>query len=189
MREQAEAEEINKNLIRDFGYFEGGLLPVFRLLYVTKEVTEVRSGEFNEFHGDIFIRKTIGTERVEKYNYLDNIWLLERQFGYNEECVKAGDGYECIFAFQHPKSGNYLPLRYDVCKIYALGSLVAVPKKNGRMLAGEEEAHREVVYRKRLDAIEQMTSWTGHLFGHGEAIALNGKSDFLPASPNLRSKE
>lgn len=188
MRERAEADLINKYLIRDFGYYEGSTCPTFRLVYVTPELTEVRSGEYSEFHGDIFLRTTIGTQRVEKYNYLSNLWVLERQFGHNDPAVVDGDGYECIFAFKHPKKEEPLPLRYDVCKMYALTSLVGVPHKTGQMLKKEELAHKEAIFNKRVDMLAQEFSYQSHLFHHREAVVLDGKSDALPDSPNLRSK-
>ncbi len=187
MRDLEVVKEINKNLIRDFGYFESRI-PLFRLVYANHDLTEVRQGEYNEFYGDIFLRKTIGTEKTEKYNYLSNVWVLERQFGFNDESVKQGDGYEPIFVFYVPRTQQYLVPRYDVAKIYSLGSLVAVPRKNAKQLISDERIHKDRVIEKRVEVMEQESTWQMNLFRNREAVILDGKSD-LPSSPNLRGEK
>lgn len=188
MSEQEVATQINKDLIRDFGYFESRI-PLFRLILACKNLTEVRSGEFNEFYGDMFLRTTIGTMRTEKYNYLDNIWILERQYGTNDPSVKEGDGYEPVYTFKNMKTEERLPLRYDICKVAALSSLVVKPKKNAKMLALEEAELKRKRFDRRMDILSQETSFMSNSFHWNEAVILDGKSEELKPSPNLRGEK
>lgn len=187
MEEVEKAKEVNRDLIRDFGYFEETNLANFRVIYVVSSLTEVRSGVHAEFHGEIFIRETIGTKEDSKYSYIDHVYALERQFGTNGPEVARGDGYEPLYFFYNYKEELRLPLRYDVCRLIALASLVAKPMKTKKMIENEENAARQRVFDKRMDILSQELTWLGHLFKHREAIIQPGTQG--GASPNLRRKE
>ncbi len=184
--EEANANDINKMLLREFGTFEASPKALFRVVLANDTLTEVRSGEHAEWYGDILLRATIGTMRSPKYTYLDNVYVLERQYGANDDAVKDGDGYEPIFVFYNRKREIRLPLRYDVCKIYALLSIAHKPVKTEKMIQAEEEARVQRVFDKRMDILQQELSDLSHLFHHKEAVILGASGETLPASPNLR---
>lgn len=78
----------------------------------SEDLTEIRTGVFNDFVGDIFLRTTRGPRRVRKYNYIFERWILERfipgELAHNPEIPESGNGtYEPVYVFEDG-NGNYL---------------------------------------------------------------------------------
>lgn len=183
---------INPGLINRFGLDPLTSKPLFRVVW-SEGLVEKRSGEFSEFHGELFLRKTIGTMEVKKYNYITERFVLERYYGYQGEEVKDGDGYEPVYVFQTGANrGNlFLPPLLEMAIVAALNSLIQKPKKNIKMVISEEEAYYENKRAKMLDYLEQdRVTNLSRQFRYGEALTMPGVSDgSLPVSPNLREKE
>ncbi len=103
-------KEINKWLKEHCGVNPMGD-PMFRLAW-SEDLREIRKGTFRDFKGDLFIREVTEARVVKKYNYLKDVWILEKWFPQhlvkNEETPNVTNGdYEAFFVF-HDKFGNPL---------------------------------------------------------------------------------
>ncbi len=114
-----EITRINKILADSFGSTLDGK-PFFRLVWSDSEF-EFRKGTYNEFYGQIFLRKIEGVRNVPKYNYIHQRWILERwsppwMVQTNE--IVNHNGYEPLYLFED-KNGNYLDPNLKVCSFVA----------------------------------------------------------------------
>src|SRR6266404_6360244 len=117
MTETVESKLINDYLLT-FGVNLFGQAK-FRLAF-TEDLTELRTGEYNEYHGNLFLRRKVGTLRVPKYNYLRERWIIEKWFPpemtINPELPESRQGdYSIIYAFDC--EGVALPLNKRVVEI------------------------------------------------------------------------
>ena len=86
-------------------------LPMFRIVW-SNDQYEFRKGEFNIFHGDIYLRTDVGTKLVRKYNYIHERWILERwapqELVKSEETPAVTNGdYIPVWVYED-KHRNYL---------------------------------------------------------------------------------
>lgn len=118
-----DAELINDKLELYYGRELDGR-PRYRVVWSTTQI-ERRCGEFNEFYGEIFLRKTIGIKDVPKYPYDPDRWVVEKLFYINNPEIiseKAGS-YEPVYILKGPV-GEFLPLSWkaiDLVVSYAEG--------------------------------------------------------------------
>lgn len=103
-------EEANKILLDRYGLDLHGKQK-FRVVWSTEE-TEVRVGEFEEWYGEIFVRRLSGAREWPKYSYIEDKWILEELVPSNNPELLERLSYEPIYVFQD-KHGNYLPLNID----------------------------------------------------------------------------
>lgn len=84
----------------------------YRVSWTTTEI-ERRGGEFNEFYGEIFLRKCVGIQDVKKYPFDPDRWVIEKLFYIrNPEIITEKPGcYEPLYIFKD-KFGGYLPLNW-----------------------------------------------------------------------------
>ena len=111
-----EASKINRYLDGLDHNFLGQ--PIFRLVKADEQF-ELREGDYNEFHGSLFLRTIHGIKEVPKYPQLRGFYLLEQWFDASRvylESIKEHNGYECIYTFRD-KNFNALPLRLRVVEL------------------------------------------------------------------------
>src|SRR5208337_5418106 len=111
-----EASKINRYLDGLEHNFLGQ--PIFRLVKADEQF-ELREGDYNEFHGDLFLRRVHGIKKVQKYPQLKGLFILEQWFDGDRvylESIKEHNGYECIYAFRD-KMFNPLPVRLAVVQL------------------------------------------------------------------------
>ena len=94
--------------------------PLIRLVWSDYQ-REVRIGEFNEFHGSIYLRTVKGAKVVPKYPWIRERWVLERwappSLAYTPELPESRQGsYEPVYVFQD-KWGNALELSLRVVEL------------------------------------------------------------------------
>lgn len=113
-------KEINEGLKREFGKNLRGEAN-FRVSWSNTQ-TEVRRREYNEFHGELFVRTVRETSECLKYPLIRDRWIIEMWVApnpvYTDEIVSAREkgSYECIYIFQD-KDGQYLPVNELVARI------------------------------------------------------------------------
>lgn len=76
--------------------------PIFRLVKANEQF-EMRTGTYNEFKGDLFVRTVYGTKRTPKYPHLKELWILEQWFDQSRvqlDTIHGHNGYECIYSFR-----------------------------------------------------------------------------------------
>jgi hypothetical protein len=105
--DRVEVENTNKQIARLFGRDLMGR-PHFQVVW-SNDQFETRYGEFEIFHGAIFLRSEWGVKVVKKYTYIEDRWVLERLFTNDHRLtnIKANFTYEPLFVFED-SVGNYL---------------------------------------------------------------------------------
>lgn len=108
-----DVDSINEKLLLYYGRELDGRQR-YRVVWSTTQL-ETRVGEFNEFYGDIFLRKFVGIKEVPKYPYDKDRWVIERLFYIkNPEILAEKPGsYEPIYVLKGP-TGEFLPLNWKV---------------------------------------------------------------------------
>lgn len=110
-----DAFDINKRLIRLYGRDTAVDLPKWRLVR-SESQTEKRTGNYNLFYGDIFIRNETGTREVMKYHYIKPCWVLEKLMIANNDndynlLGQRKYSYEPLYVFLD-KNNKKLPLAW-----------------------------------------------------------------------------
>jgi hypothetical protein len=111
-----ELEIINERLALYYGSELDGR-PRYRVSWTSSQI-ERRFGEFNEFYGHIFLRRTVGIQDVPKYPYDPERWVIERLFYVpNKEIIseKAGS-YEPVYILKDSE-GRFLPLNWKAVSL------------------------------------------------------------------------
>lgn len=184
-----EVKYINNQLLKEFGLFFSR--PRFRVVW-TADQFEKRFAEYEDVDKDgLLVRRVTETREVPVYPYVKPPWwMLERAVEFQDESIKEGTLYEPLYLFKHFDSkGNYgenLPPRFDMAKVAIEMSLVKRPKRTYEMDKNEFDAKELRSEKDIFDKIKDATSDMSHLFRHKEAVIMDGKSDVLPTSPNLR---
>lgn len=113
MRESFQEAQINK-FLKSFGINQIDLTkPMFRLVWAPDQ-RELRTGEFDVYCGQLFIRTEVATKEVPKYSYIGERYILEQwhppELAFTRELPDSVNGsYEILFVFED-KNGNRLPL-------------------------------------------------------------------------------
>lgn len=84
--------------------------PNYRVVFSDNEF-EMRKGDFDIYHRDIFLRTEHTTRKVKKYSYIKSKFLIEKwvpaMLNPNTEEIKDYNNYEPMYVFED-KDGNYL---------------------------------------------------------------------------------
>lgn len=106
-------DEMNQKLIDLYGrdLYNN---PKFRVAW--SEQIEKRSGTFNEYYGDIFVRTFIGVREVKKYPHLKDCWVLEVAMPNPFDDVQGNVTYECLWAFQK-SDGSSVPVNWRALQL------------------------------------------------------------------------
>jgi hypothetical protein len=101
-----EIRSLNNWLIESYGKTPTGKVR-FRVVW-SEDIFEMRKGAFNEFYGNIFLREIIGIQRVKKYNFINNRFILEgwvdADMSHNGEVPEAkGGDFTAIYVFENNK--------------------------------------------------------------------------------------
>lgn len=181
-------KQINKFLTNNYGFGLDGK-PKFRLVW-SDELFEVRKGIFERYSGSIYLGTFEGIQKVPKYSYIKERWILEVYtkafpdiFGpsikHKSEIVMESDGYEPLRVFQNKKR-EYLPPRLDVCKIICDGFSELISRPAGRRLTekqafGNEIAEIDAETTHFFELLNAEDSTVMNQFHDKEAIILPGK--------------
>lgn len=132
--------------------------PLFRLVW-SDDQYELRTGTFTDWASGVKIREYKATERVPKYNYIKERWIIEQWFPpevtLNAELPHSHEGsYEPIYVFESSK-GQVLPLNLRVAQIVVRNCLL---NSRSTMLRRSEDLSRrerveQVEYNKDLDLL------------------------------------
>jgi hypothetical protein len=180
MREQLEAEVINGWLERNAPKIPLTDKPMFKLVW-SDDQYELRTGNFREFLGDIFVREVKKTERTLKYNYLSEMWILEQWFppdvSFNEELPESIHGsFEPLYVFAD-KNNTPLPLKLDVVQ-FIIRTLLT--KSSNKLFLGSyaktlREEKERIARKQDWDILSDEGPLVSQ-FHDGSAIILPGKS-------------
>ena len=189
--ESLQAEQINKFLAQ-FGTIHicGMSFPQFRLVW-SDEQNEKRSGTYNIYYADIFVRTESGTLLVPKYPHIKSRYIIEMWYppevSFTPELPESRNGsYEARYVFED-KDHNRLPLRMRVVEILMQAWMRPNPSKMARASHDKqlEEAATKKSYEADIDLID--TSDVVSLLHSKEAVIV--PSNFPEKSPNLRNKD
>lgn len=169
--------EINRLLKQHYGDDLTGR-PRFRVVWADGEV-EKQFGEFEDYYGNIFLRRYTGVREVKKYPWIGQKWILEKLMvnPAPDTIVGAAYTYECIFVFQNANA-EYLPPVFEVAKIVIDTLLYGTP-----MTKGQRESQDAQALAKEIEFFEDYIggdySDLAFALRHGEAVAVPGevKSD------------
>ena|SRR3990167_2883088 len=170
-------ERVNKMLISLYGVHPDGRA-CYKLSWTSNQ-TEKRFGEFNEFYGHIFIRKTIGVEEVKKYpfEFQQNQWVLERLIptvGNPELSIIVKTSYEPIWLFGIDKSTNRaLRPTLDDCQMI----ISCITTKKIKTTQKSTDYDEEQANKKASERMEELfdSSPLDLAFISGEAIRVPSK--------------
>jgi hypothetical protein len=131
--------------------------PIFRVVW-SDDLTETRFGEFNDYYGNIFLRKFIGYRQVPKYNYINERWILEKwlpaEDSYINEVPNTHNGsYEPVYVFQD-KDLNYLEPNLKIVKIvifFSEGNVRKMTPSERQQLADISENEEVQDFIDRID--------------------------------------
>jgi hypothetical protein len=131
--------------------------PIFRLTWAENEF-EYRRGTFAEFKGDLYVRTIEGVKHTPKYPHLKGFYIIE-MWHPPEKCItdeiKDHNGYECLYAFKHPKLNEPLPLRLDVVQLILRARRTTISNMLAKSLAIQAIEDKETVLDKyTYDAID-----------------------------------
>lgn len=145
--ETLEAAFINEWLKTQPKHLNGKYL--FRLSW-TSDQFEVRTGTYCLYYGAQFIKEEKKTERVNKYPYFADRWILERYFPPEQvqnpelpEACREGS-YEPLYLFEGA-DGRPLPLNLQVVKIIVHRCLNPSSKQAIKDAIAEEMLEQEKV--------------------------------------------
>jgi len=180
---EAEISSMNKRLILRFGMADWGQ-PKFRISWGPDQF-ETRCGEYNEFWGEIFIRTTIGSQRVPKYpqESWGACYILEQclpipihhwgDFGFAQKV-----SWEPLYVFRAANNvgkyevGDPLPVLWSIVE-YAVDKLVnrnRIPKRT----ESDDRADDAKLFKKNVEFnmayLENQGSAMHGAFTHGSAV-------------------
>jgi hypothetical protein len=123
--------------------------PLFRLVW-SDDSYELRTGTFAKFIAGVKVSEHTTTEKVLKYNWISERWLVEQWFPPSicmmDELPESINGsYEPIYVFEDAK-GNALPLKMEVVEFLIQACLK--PKAS--------EARRKSIASANIESREKM---------------------------------
>lgn len=145
--------------------------PHYKLVWSDHE-HEVRVGTYNEFSGNIFLRTVTGAQRVRKYPFARERWILEKYFppevAHNETLPESSQGsYEPLFVFQD-KDANPLPVTLKVVEILVAFDHAMRSRQPALQDKALQELSETAEFNALLDSID--VSWVASLLHTKEAI-------------------
>lgn len=168
-----EVRRINKALEKYGRYING--LPFFQVVW-SDDLYEMRKGTFNEFAGNIFLRTFTGIQRVRKYNYIHERWILEKfvppPMSINPELPESNRGtYEPLYVFEDGRGNALKPIQL-VCDFIVYNNLNPTMNKDQIKTALQEmiekAEQKDIAYFN--DMIENESNYFLHKLHHGESI-------------------
>ena len=160
LNEITEARIINERMERFYGFHVANNVPNYRVIFASEALTERRSGEFDVYSGDIFLRQETGIREVEKYPWLRGQWVIEGLIPNPHKDVYDGDYiYNPLYAF--PEG---LPLRWEPILAF-MNSLFSFmgSKRTQKDVDAEESlriAARKAELRNKLEDIKDPSDVT-----------------------------
>ncbi len=111
-----EVERINQSLKDSYGIDTASGLPMLRIVFSDEQREKLRT-RYND-RGAEMLQEEV--RELPKYQWVKGKWILENLVVIPEfnrhEMADAKVSYEPLFIFEHQRSGNPLPPRYDVCQ-------------------------------------------------------------------------
>jgi|SRR5579864_7126197 len=162
---------------------------VWRLVW-SEALTEKRTGQFNDFYGDLFIRSFTGTREVRKYNYVKDRWILEKFCpGNNPEVSnESGGTYEPFFVFESC-DGKFLHPTLKVVQFIvdmARQRVVSTPSERKDMVSRSED---EEIKQFLGELEDKGRTPTESLLHTREAVSLYAPKDPRISQPSPEALE
>lgn len=134
-------ETINRQLVDQFGLETSINEPMFRVVFSDNQL-EKRLGTYTDFTpSGIFIREVTEVREVPKYQWIKGRWVLERLVVVPDvnmiELPTTKLSYEPLWIFEN-QTGDYLPPRWDACKLIIDTMYAALGKSSLRKYIDSE---------------------------------------------------
>jgi hypothetical protein len=150
--------------------------PVFRISFADDQ-WEYREGNYNEFHGQLFLRTVYGIKKTLKYPLLSGCWLIEMLYDLDKvqhPDIKEHNGYECLYAFRDGRTGRPLPPILKVAQLVMKAKRTHVSPMLRKSITTQELENKENREDQRVhDLIDPSTDIQLALH-FKEAISLAG---------------
>jgi hypothetical protein len=155
-----EIRDINNWLRETYGLSLTGKAK-FRVIW-SEDIFENRKGRFNEFYGSIFLRELTGVQRVKKYNYINNRFIIEgwmdSDMSHNGEVPVAISGdYIAIYVFEG-NDRNPLPVTKKALAFIIASAQGRIRKDDEVSTQTKEDKEIENQVDTMLDAPDFRTS-------------------------------
>jgi len=141
-------KKLNNKLIRIYGHCNITDKPKYRVVR-SEDQNEKRTGDYNTFYGDIFLRRERGTRLIKKYWYLPPCWILERVEPNLDRTNLIAEKftYEPLFPFLDPDN-KPVPLNWRAIEL-----LLNTLQNAERKVRSEEEDR--LLEEKRMKSEEE----------------------------------
>jgi hypothetical protein len=170
-----EIEQINRSLMDSYGIDTESGLPMWRVVWSDdqreKRLTKYTPLGIELLHKEVF--------ELPKYQHVRHRWILENLVLVPEhqqaELCGIKKSYELLFTFEHQRTGEALPPRYDVCQFIIQNIETA---KSGHFDAAKYQQDPEKS-KKELDEMHD------YLWGNETAISDHtqfGTGVFVPSN-------
>lgn len=173
-------ETLNYRLARDYGYFDNGLKPLWRIIYSHDEF-EKRWVTHDE-HGNEYEFPKV-EERPKYRQWADHRYILERCLivpPFVETDLVEKYSYEPVWVFQDNK-GNPLPPRWDAIQLIIQTIYQNASRKVGKKYKdpnGETVEEQREIKEARINKLQEELfgneTETGDALAHKEAIVVPG---------------
>lgn len=164
-----EVDYVNKQLQSLYGCELDGR-PKFRVVW-SEGLTEVRVGTHRVFSpSGVWLRDEYGARECRKYNYIKDMFILERLLYYrNPEVLRTEMGsYEPVWVFRGPK-GEALDPILPACKVI-IDSLFRVEKTTVKDVLREDQAAKKSEFQYNLDVIQNNSPYLATMLHNKEAV-------------------
>jgi len=177
-----EVDAVNKQLKDAYGCELDGK-PKFRVVW-SEGQTEVRVGTHRVFSesGKVWLRDEYGARLVRKYNYVKNMFILEKlEYYRNPEVLRTEAGsYEPIWVFRGPK-GEALDPIMAACRVIIDSNYAHPPEKTTvGDIARADEAQKKSDFQYNLDVIQNNSPYLATMMHNKEAKFQDSTKEFKP---------
>jgi hypothetical protein len=176
-----ETDVVNKQLKDTYGCELDGK-PKFRVVW-SEGQTEIRVGEHKVFSesGKIWLRNEYGARLCRKYNYVKNMFILEKlEYYRNPEVLRTEAGsYEPIWVFRDGE-GNALDPIMPACRIIIDSNYYNKEKETKGDIVRADEAQKKSDFDYNLDVIQNNSPYLATMMHNKEAKFQDSTKEFKP---------
>lgn len=177
MFSQYEVNKVNKQLKDSYGCELDGRSK-FRIVW-SESQTEIRVGLHKVYSesGKVWLRDEYGPRLCRKYNYVRNMFILEKlEYYHNPEVLRSEQGsYEPVWVFRD-KNGQALDPIWVACSVI-VNSLFNKEKQTKNDILRENDAAKKKEIAYNLDVIQNNSPYLATMLHNKEAVFLDSEKE------------
>jgi len=163
-----EIQTVNQHLVDHFGIDTESGQPIWRVCW-SNDQFEMRKDNVTEQGIQLLYAQVM---HMKKYSWIKNKWILERLVLipeiHSDELPATKKSYECMYAFEHARTGETIVPTFQACKFIVDTVYAAMGKSSLSKYIDEDAANPIEARRARIDKLEN------ELFG--DETGLKGKT-------------